>query len=60
MVVWVTKTGRMNGPKKETKRHQRGNLMIILTIAAEGNGGRENRQTNKKPHRVTTAGFLIF
>jgi len=34
--------------------------MIILTIAVEGNGGRENRQTNKKPHRVATAGFLIF
>jgi len=47
----------MNGPKKETKRHQRGNLMIILTIAVEGNGGREN---NKKPHRVATVGFLIF
>jgi hypothetical protein len=60
MVVWVTKTGRMNGHKKETKRHQRGNLMIILTIAAEGNGGRENRQINKKPHCVATAGFLIF
>ena len=59
-MVWVTKTGRINGPKKEGKRRQGGNLVIILTIAVEGNRGRENRQTNKKPHRVATVGFLIF